>query len=51
MGMPLETYSSVRKSIKENQDCTSGDYLDWTMMHSHPVDVSPVGPSLMDEGA
>ena len=27
MGMPLEINSSVRKSKKENQECTSGDYL------------------------
>ena len=26
MGMPLEINSSVRKSKKENQECTSGDY-------------------------
>ena len=24
--MPLEIYSSVRKAMKENQECTSGDY-------------------------
>ena len=26
MGMPLEIYSTVRKSKRENQECTSGDY-------------------------
>ena len=28
MGMPLEINSFVWKSKKENQECTSGDYLD-----------------------
>ena len=29
MGMPLEINSSVWKSKKENQECTSGDYWWW----------------------
>ena len=35
MGMPLEIYSSVWKSKKENQECTSGDYYTHTHTHTH----------------